>query len=122
MLVSHKFILEQLSKLSEIKHSVDGVERDDFPDDFKNIVFHQNTSSAGDKVKVVFMDYIIKPFDGFDFHEKWNDNVPPPSKVMYGEIVENREKMYKFRLHPPTSSTIWEGWCPKKSCTVTELV
>lgn len=121
MLKSHKHIHEQLSKLSGLKHSIDGVDREGFPEDFKNIVFYKNSSSNGDKVKVIFMDYIIKPFEGFDFHEKWNNNVPPPSKEMYGEIVEEREKMYKFRLHPSTSSTIWEGWCPKKSCIVREL-
>lgn len=121
MLKSHKFIHEQLSKLSQIRHCVDGVEQSGFPEEFNNVIFYKNTSSNGDKVRVTFMDYIIKPFEGFDFHEKWNNNIPPPSKVMFGEIVEERERMYKFKLHPPTSPAIWEGWCPKKSCTVMEL-
>lgn len=66
--------------------------------------------------RVIFADYIIKPFEGFDFHTKFNNNIAPPENIMYGEIIQTTEKMYKFKLKTSDGSKHWEGWCPKKSC------
>lgn len=111
----------QLEKLSDIPHTVDGVSRSDIPDKFDEIVFSKETFDNGNKddtVRVEFENYIIFPFEGFDFHDKFNRGIPPYAKVMYGKILRETEKMYYFDLCSETSDKHWVGWCPKKSCKV----
>lgn len=87
---------------------------------FEKIVFKQNTSTPKE-VKVVFSDYIIHPYDGFDLHEKWNNNIAPPFATMYGSIVQETNGMYRFNLHDENYEKTWQGWCPKKSCVVINI-
>lgn len=76
-------------------------------------------SKKKQEIKVIFENYIIHPFNGFDFHDKFNNGKPPFDKVMYGEILRETEKMYYLRLHTETNiEKYWVGWCPKKSCTI----
>ena len=70
------------------------------------------------EIKVIFEDYFITGFPGFDFHEKFNNNIPPFDKVMYGKIIKETDRMYYFDLHTETSDKQWMGWCPNKSCTI----
>lgn len=90
------------------------------PDYFQDVVIPRSNDLSM-TIRVEFADYFIKPFEGFDFHEKWNNGVPPFSKVMYGNILKETNGMWYFELHPATSTNIWRGWCPKKSCTVTNI-
>lgn len=84
-----------------------------------SVVFHRNAEkSLLKEIKVSFADYFITGFPGFDFHKKWNNDIAPPCREMYGMIIKETEKMYKFKLHSADMSNMWEGWCPKKSCTV----
>ena len=103
--------------LKTLEFQVDGKASKDFPESFSEIVFKKSSVEMVDKsVKtVVFEDYIGKPFDGFDFHKKFNKDVPPPEKVMEGIILKETEKMYYFKLKS-VSGKVWQGWCPKKSC------
>ena len=90
------------------------------PDHFQDVVIPKSITSPI-TVKVVFADYYIKPFEGFDFHEKWNNGVPPFSKTMYGNIIKETEGMWYMEVHSATSTNTWRGWCPKKSCTVVNI-
>lgn len=88
------------------------------PEDFTDVTFPRTSTPTEPIIKVVFADYIIKPFKGFDFHDKFNDGVPPYNKVMYGKIIKETPGMYYFEVRSETSNDMWRGWCPKKSCTI----
>ena len=84
-----------------------------------NFVFHsKKETDSKDHKKIVFEDYFITGFPGFDFHDKYNNGVAPFAKVMYGEILKETEKMYYVSVHSDSSDKRWVGWVPKKSCTV----
>ena len=57
-------------------------------------------------------------FEGFDMHDRFNNGIAPYSKVMYGKILQETDKMYKFDLHSDVGDNHWIGWCYKKSCYV----
>lgn len=83
---------------------------------------HDGQNSPQSTKKVVFEDYFITGFPGFNFHDKYNNGVAPPSRVMYGDIIKETEKMYQVRVHTSSSDKSWTGWVPKKSCTITDFV
>ena len=90
-----------------------------FSEEDNKIIFYQRNSNIKiDQIKVTFEDYIIKPFEGFDFHQKFNNNQPPTDKIMYGNIIKETEKMFYFDIHSELKERQWQGWCPKKSCKV----
>ena len=68
-------------------------------------------------------DYIVNPYEGFDLHQKWNNNNPPPKdKVMEVGIKQATQGMYYIfgvGYDLDNKSEIlynkWEGWVPKKS-------
>lgn len=115
-----KRALIQLKKLSNQRYSVNN-SSNSLDEYFTEVVFNKkgndNDGNNG-MVKIVFEDYIITPFNGFDFHDKWNNGVAPYSRVMYGKIVQETKGMYKFEAHSESSDKEWVGWCPKKSCTI----
>ena len=118
----NKIIQQQLKLLTTVPFKVDGEKRDVLPESFKEIVFEQDISSVHkDNIIVIFEDYIIKPFKGFDLHQKWNNNIPPYDKKMYGNIIKETEKMYQLDVHSETSNHKWIGWCPKKSCKIIKI-
>ena len=107
-----KIIDEQLQKLENYPH---------ISDDKGNIIFTKKNVSVRRKEKtVVFEDYILHPFPGFDLHEKWNNGVAPPERTMYGDIIKETTGMYLLSLHTETTGLSWTGWCPKKSCRIKE--
>ena len=115
-------VLEQIKKLSNLEYTLDNgsIDLDQY---FSEITFKKRNADkqAVDSIRVVFEDYIIKPFDGFDLHEKWNNGVAPYSKIMYGKIIKETAGMYMFTLHSEFSDKTWTGWCPKKSCEIRYL-
>ena len=115
----NKIIFEQLNKLKAYPHIVDGVYTNDIPEKFESIIFKKNDIQLNNtSIQVIFEDYILKPFDGFDLHEKFNNGIVPYEKIMYGNIIKETEKMYYFNLHTADSSKTWIGWIPKKSCKI----
>lgn len=146
---------KQLDMLKTLPHTVDGSDIESIPNDFDKIVFHKvgsgNAVSELPKTLVItFEDYIIKPFNGFDFHEKFNNGIAPPFKIMEGEVIKETEKMVYLSCgaHPVTSkfcnhclkygvvnylcddckklynsidTIMWAGWCPKKSVNIKEI-
>ena len=83
-----------------------------------SVTFLADSATSSSTIKVTFEDYFITGFDGFDFHNKWNNGIAPYDKVMYGTIDKETPKMYYFNLEDQSHMHHWEGWCPKKSCTV----
>lgn len=120
--MSDRILLSQLEKLKTCRFNVDGKAEKDFPESFSEVVFFKKDGNSPDaqtnEIKVVFENYIINPFPGFDLHEKWNNGVAPYDKVMYGKLLKETKGMYYFELHSEVSDKIWRGWCPKKSCTI----
>lgn len=115
-------IKEQLNMLKTLEFQVDGKPSKEFPEFFNEVVFMKN--NAGVEVtdtrekQIIFKDYIIHPFEGFDFHDKFNNGVAPPERVMYGCILKETEKMYYLKVRTADYSKIWEGFCPKKSMEI----
>lgn len=118
-----EILKNQLDRLRDFKHSVDGVDTAEFPDNFSEIVFYADKSGRSNtpKIKVVFESYVVNPFDGFDLHDKFNNGQPPYDRVMYGEIVKETPKMYLLRVFTETTGKEWTGWCYKKCCQIFTL-
>lgn len=68
--------------------------------------------------KFEFVDWFIHPSPSFDFHKQWNGNNPPPSRVMFGKILKETEKMLLVDLYDSMSNN-WTGWIIKKCVTIT---
>lgn len=113
----NEIIKEQLNKAINLLHAVNGQIIDYIPDDFDSILFNIQQTDR-DEIKVTFADYVINPFEGFDMHDRFNNGIAPYSKVMYGKILQETDKMYKFDLHSDVGDNHWIGWCYKKSCYV----
>lgn len=107
--------------LKTLEFQVDGKPSKDFPESFSEIVFFKSGKNLEDVSEKTFSfeSYIVKPYAGFDFHDKFNKGIAPPEQVMNGFIVKETEKMYYLKLHSNLTNKIWEGWCPKKSVKVT---
>lgn len=115
-------IKEQLNMLKTLEFQVDGKPSKEFPEFFNEVVFMKNTTGKEvldtSEKQFVFKDYIVHPFAGFDFHDKFNKGIAPPDLVMYGCILKETEKMYYIKAHTVENSKYWEGFIPKKSVTV----
>ena len=106
--------------LKTYKVTADGVSFTDTPDGVSCFKF-STLQTEKQRVRVTFATYFVTGFPGFDFHDKFNHGVAPPATTMYGEITKETEKMYYFKLKSETGDSTWEGYCPKKSCTVQML-
>lgn len=119
----NSLILErQLNDIAQmgIEFDVDNVNVNSIPNNFKEITFHK-TPSKDTMIKVIFANYIVSPGKDFDFHDKWNDGTPPSQSSMYGSIIKETDRMYKFDVVTEQFDCRWIGWCPKKSCVVVNL-
>lgn len=51
------------------------------------------------KYEVIVKKWMLQPSTtDFDFHEKWNNNIPMPMAIMEGYILEETKGMYKMKL------------------------
>lgn len=112
-----KLIINQLNSLVDVPHSIE-YDNEGNPISIK---FYKNTLEFDKVYRIIFQEYFVKGFDGFDFNEKWNNGVYPPDIVMYGSIIEETENMYKLKLSDNNDRNQWTGWCPKKCCKVENL-
>ncbi len=65
----------------------------------KLIVKQKNFSDpTEDLMLFTFKDYLIHPFEGFDFHEKFNKGRCIPLSVMQGRIIRTVGKMYYIKV------------------------
>lgn len=117
----NKAVIEQLQMLKNLEFQVDGKPSKEFPDSFSEVVFKRSGIQLADTSDKIFSfkDYIVTPFEGFDFHDKFNKGVAPPELVMYGIIEKETEKMYFISVKNADGTKRWKGWVPKKSVTVT---
>ena len=120
----NNILKSQLETLKVIPHSVDNIITEEMPLDFKEIVWNKTSVNNIPKQNpltiehtFIFENYIVKPFKGFDFHDKFNRGVPPPSLIMKGFIIKESEKMYYIDVISD-SKNHWSGWIPKKSVRV----
>lgn len=118
----NKIIKEQLERLKEYVCEVDGKFTSQITDDFTTVKFRDAKAAkvftpSANHITVVFQDYIITPYAGFDLHTKFNGGVAPPSKQMTGSVLKETEKMLYLNL-VDSSGAVWVGWCPKKSCSI----
>ena len=117
----NSILKEQLKILNQLTHSVDGIPGKDIPDDFNEVVFNRTCnlelkSTQKEQATFIFEKYIVKPFEGFDFHDKFNNGIAPPDIVMGGTVERETEKMYYINANSPAGT--WSGWVPKKSVRV----
>lgn len=119
-----KIIDEQLEKLKQYVCEVDGKTTSQLTEDFSTVTFRDKSVKSEVKkdtneVSVVFEDYIIHPYPGFDFHEKFNKGIAPSNRMMSGIVLKETEKMLYMSLQD-SNGDVWVGWCPKKSCHITK--
>lgn len=116
----NKIIKEQLEMLKTLEFQVDGKPAKDFPESFSEITFFQTNRTVVDNSEHTFSfeEYIIKPFEGFDFHDKFNKGIAPPERVMRGYIVKESNKMNYVNVRTLDNSQTWTGWIPKKSMKI----
>lgn len=115
----NNILKDQLNLLKTLEFQVDGKPSKDFPESFSEVVFLRTTKQILDtSLKTIkFESYIVTPYEGFDFHDKFNKGIAPPEQVMQGFIIKETEKMYYLKVKS-TSGKSWEGYCPKKSCKI----
>lgn len=145
----NKAIIEQLNMLKTLEFQVDGKPSKDFPESFSEVVFKKNSTNIVDTSMQLFnfADYMVKPFDGFDFHKNFNKGSITPLKFMQGQIMRETDKMYYIKARgyslptkvcghcleqgnfdtvcnnckqqmPIIENVYWEGWSPKKACKI----
>ena len=63
-------------------------------------------------------DYILHPYDGFDLHKNWNNNIVPSCKHYKCECIKLMGKFMKINGvgydydHNIDLSIVWSGWLP----------
>ena len=59
-----------------------------------------NAEPLTGEIKITVKKYMTEPASvGFDFMEKWNNNVPMPLRTMTGTVLQETKGMVKMRLH-----------------------
>lgn len=66
-------------------------------------------------------DYIIHPYEGFNLHVQWNNNIPPKDIVMNVEVLDIMGKMIKV-TGTGSSGIVWTGWLPISSITILNIL
>ncbi len=76
----------------------------------------------GPYYRIKVKPYMCKPAnEGFDFMEKFNDNIPMPHRIMEGRIVRETKGMYRMELHGLAKVDI-HGQCCQCGRTLTHPV
>lgn len=115
-------IKEQLNRLNNYNFYINNKQVTIIPDDCNSLIIKKQGNISVDSIKIIFENYFIdKKFKDFTFHDKFNKGIIPYDKVMYGKILKESEKMVYFKGHSDSNDAIWEGWIPRKSCTIIRL-
>lgn len=118
----NNIIKEQLNRLNNYNFYINNKQVTIIPDDFDSLIIKRQGDISADSIKIIFENYFIdKKFKDFTFHDKFNKGIIPYAKILYGEILKESEKMIYFKGHSDSSSEIWEGWIPRKSCIIAHL-
>lgn len=102
-------------KLTVNDHAFDSVElaAKVFADYQGGLVIKIDRKITEPKLSKVFVvrvrQYMTKPATPeFEFHKKWNNDVPMPMRVMVGSIVQETKGMFKMSLHGDITQKITE--------------
>lgn len=98
----NNFIKEQLRKTKAASfYTKEGkqISINNLDDQTVLIIKHKDfENKSEDLMLFTFEDYLVSPFDGFDFHTKFNKGINIPLTVMQGRIVRTVGKMYYLKL------------------------
>ena len=101
----------------------------DYNDDTLNIIINKGTRdvndikcSKGGYYHIKMKDYIVHPYDGFNLHIQWNNNVVPKDDEMNVEVLEVMGNMIKVSGTGVNIQTQWTGWLPVKSIEVIKVL
>lgn len=95
-----------------------------FTDETTQLIISQKSDSTGVTVReggcylIELEDYIIHPYDGFDLHRNWNNNIVPSCKHYKCECIKIMGKFIKINgvEYDYDSNTdlncVWSGWLP----------
>lgn len=76
------------------------------------IVF--NCDYTPNLLKITVSDSMLKKSnDSFKFQSIYNNDIPMPLSVMYGNILEENDRMYKMTLWDKSKKINWKGWVLK---------
>ena len=70
--------------LKTLEFQVDGNPSKDFPESFSEIVFFKSGKNLEDVSEKTFSfeSYIVKPYAGFDFHDKFNKGIAQANTII----------------------------------------
>ena len=95
----NNFLYNQLQKTTQVSfYKKDGtvLSKSDLKDQDVLII---KAKDYKENIKVfTFQSYLINPFEGFDFHIKFNKGKNIPLKVMQGTILRTVGKMYYIKV------------------------
>lgn len=116
----NKFIKEQLLKcrVAEIPEVDDSVTEIIIPKKGSKPHVENVDLLCGGRYDIEVADYIIKPYKGFDLHERWNDNRVPTDKQMDVVVDTIRGSMVLVHGKGIHDGKYWGGYLPKKSFKV----
>lgn len=72
--------------------------------------------------KIRLMNYIVHPYNGFDLHKQWNNNIVPQEYVYNIRVIRVMGKMIKIDGIGCEQGTRWCGWIPKISAEILEVL
>ena len=76
----------------------------------------------GKYYQIKVKDYIIHPYEGFNLHSQWNNNIIPKDDTMNIHVLQTMGKMIKVNGIGIHTNTPWIGWLPKSSFQIISLI
>lgn len=95
----NSFLEEQLKKTKQVTfYNEDNIpiSKDELKD--QNILIIKSKDFKPKEYLFTFESYLVNPFEGFDFHIKFNKGNNIPLKVMQGTILKTVGKMYYIKV------------------------
>lgn len=95
-----KYLKEQLLKVKNVsfynKDKLLDINDLDKYNEF--IIKSKDFTNTDNNLLFTFENYLIHPFEGFDFHIKFNKGINIPFNIMQGKIIKTVGKMYYLKL------------------------
>ena len=71
--------------------------------------------------RIELKDYLVHPYEGFNLHIQWNNNIAPKDCIMNIEVIDTMGKMIKV-TGCGESGIVWTGWLPISSVSILDLL
>ena len=98
----NEYIREKLKKTKNVyfyDENNNQISINELDDQLHLIIKQKDFSVNKDNLKLfTFEDYLINPYEGFDFHIRFNNGINIPLKVMQGYIIKEVGKMYYIKV------------------------